>query len=184
MKKLPAKKLGYFKENVPVEIVGLHVEYGVYIDGNFKGIRYYDINKEARMYLLNKIIPKKFRNDFNVTLMFINHDTIVPHTDSNIEMVINLYIQTSEGTTHFWEPHKNYGTVKLANQTTGAIYYPDQLDHIYSFIAKNYEIWALDIKQVHSVTGSNDMRIAFCFQSRNLKYNDFIEGIKDNTKNI
>lgn len=173
----PAIKLGYLKENIPVNITTLKVNFGYYLDNQFKGIAYYNINNEAKEYLLNKIIPSKFKNDFDIYLMFINYDSILPHIDNDIEMVINFYIQSSDGITHFWNPHENHDKLKLNNQTSGSIFNPEQLNHIYSFSAKNYEIWALDVTKVHSVTGTNDTRIAFCFQSKTLKYEDFIKQI-------
>ena len=90
-------------------------------------------------------------------------------------MVINFYIQSSDGITHFWEPHENHDKLKLDNQTSGSIFNPEQLNHIYSFNAQNYEIWALNVTKVHSVARTTDTRIAFCFQSKTLKYEDFIK---------
>lgn len=168
---IPAKKLGSLNvskiKHVPITIMGLLNEYGVYKDGEFYGIRYYKINKEAEDFLKKQILSNDLSGKFNMYLMLINYDDIYPHTDSDIETVINYYIKTSNAITHFWKlKDNNSKSLKISNQTDGSVYPIESLDHCFDFKAKDNDIWLLNVKEIHSVVGSNDLRVAFCFQSK------------------
>ena len=167
----PAKKLGSLNvskiKHIPIKILSLRNEYGVYKDGEFYGIRYYKINKESEYLLKKKILSDDLSGKFDMYLMFINYDNIYPHTDSNIETVINYYIKTSNAITHFWKlKDDNPKSLKISNQTDGCVYPIESLEHCFEFKAKDNDLWLLNIKEIHSVVGSSDLRIAFCFQSK------------------
>lgn len=175
---IPAKKLGYIdisNVNKQLNITKLQVEYGKYIDNVFNGIRYYGIDDESTAYLLKKFLPLSLQSHFNVLLMIINYDNILPHTDSDISTVINYYIKGSDAITHFWKlkPNMQNKALKLENQTDGSIYNVDDLEHNYSFKAKDNEFWILNVKEIHSVLGAKNTRMAFCFQSQ-LSYNEVL----------
>jgi hypothetical protein len=168
----PAIKIGRLNvsqiTHIPMQITDLRNEYGVYKDETFYGIRYYKINKEAEDELKKEILPSHLLKNFDMYIMLINYDNILPHIDSDIETVINYYIKTSDATTHFWKLKENTNATsfKISNQTDGCIYSMDNLEHIFEFDAKDGDIWMLNVKEIHSVIGSNDLRIAFCFQSK------------------
>ena len=73
----------------------------------------------------------------------------------------------------------NSKSIKVDNQTNGAVYNPDELDEIDSFTAKPYEAWILNVKKPHSVTSpSNGIRSAYCIQTSHFSYNDLKKMIK------
>lgn len=70
---------------------------------------------------------------------------------------------------------------KLPNQTDGSIFSPASLERVECMKANNNDVWLLDVKQIHSVEGTqpNQARIAICFQSNQISY-DFFSNIKIN----
>ena len=157
----------------------LTTSYGKTIDGEFIGIRYYDIPLDVSNDILKRIIPDKYRGYFNVCWFEINNDYIPPHIDSDINTVINIYVQTNTATTVFYNTRSNSKSIKVDNQTNGAVYNPDELDEIDSFTAKPYEAWILNVKKPHSVTSpSNGIRSAYCIQTSHFSYNDLKNLIK------
>lgn len=169
----PARKLGNLRlseiSHIPVNLDKIHTEFGVYDNGQFYGIRYYTIDENLIHHLKKRVLPEHLYDKFDVLLMFISYDTILPHTDSDIKTVINYYIKTSDAVTHFWKlksDKEDANTVQITNQTDGAIYPYEKLEHIYQFQAKDNDLWLLNVKQIHSVSDANDTRLAYCFQSR------------------
>jgi hypothetical protein len=174
----PAKKLGFMhlsEMNKHVKITRLRNEYGVYKDDIFYGIRYYEIDNESKHYLYKKFLPINLYGKFDILLMIINYHDILPHTDSDVKTVINYYIKGANAVTHFWKlkPDIIDNKLKMDNQTDGSIYDLNTLKHNYSFKAKNNEYWILNVKEIHSVVGAKDIRLAFCFQSE-LPYNEVL----------
>lgn len=169
----PAKKLGNLRlseiSHIPVNLDKIHTEFGIYDNGQFYGIRYYTIDENLIHHLKKRVLPDHLYDKFDVLLMFISYDTILPHTDSDIKTVINYYIKTSDAVTHFWKlksDKEDVNTLQITNQTDGAIYPYEKLEHIYQFQAKDNDLWLLNVKQIHSVSDANDTRLAYCFQSR------------------
>ena len=66
------------------------VRYGGTIGGQFYGYTTYKIDIKTSNTLL-KIIPKKYRQDFEPALISINIENVIPHTDTSIKAVINFY---------------------------------------------------------------------------------------------
>lgn len=143
-----------------------------------KGIQYKmiwspDIEK------LYSIIPKRFWKDFHISEMKIDC-AVPPHTDTEIVTSINFYIQTEGCKTVFHKPKVNDPrTLKMESQTNGRIYYPEDLVEVGSFVAKDFEIWVLDVTQVHSVTGDVTLRKAITLGTFVHKYDDVIEMLKE-----
>lgn len=169
----PAKKLGNLAiseiSNIPVNIGQLKNEFGIYKDDTFYGIRYYTLDQNLIHFLKTKVLPVHLYDKFDILLMLISYDNILPHTDSDIRTVINYYVKTSDAVTHFWKLKSDDGqdnTIKINNQTDGAIYPYEDLDHLYEFKAKDNDLWVLNVKQIHSVSDSKDTRLAYCFQSK------------------
>ena len=152
-------------------------KYGKTINGEFIGVSYYDIPIDISNNILKLIIPEKYRRYFNVCWLEINNDYIPPHIDSDINAVVNIYIQTKGATTILYETPHLSKPIKVDNQTDGAVYNPDDLDEIDRFKAKSYEAWILDVKKPHSVicvrNGNEDkIRSAYCIQTSYFSYND------------
>lgn len=98
-----------------------------------------------------KILPKKYWEDFHLTVMTINRG-IPPHTDSDILTTINFYLDTDGCDTVYYEPLvENLDTFQIKNQTNGFIYKNEQLKEVARFSAKPMEVWVLDVKKIHSV---------------------------------
>jgi hypothetical protein len=149
------------------------IDYGTHVNGKFIGISYFSIDPQLENHIIQTIIPTHYQHLFNVLLMEINSDYIPPHTDSYINCVINIYIDTNDATTIFHLPKKNYQnkSFKIKNQTDGNIFDKNSLEKICSFKAKPNDIWLLNVKLPHSVISKNttDLRIAYSIQT-NMDY--------------
>jgi len=186
----PAKKIGYIDVTIldkKLKITSIRNEHGIYKDNKFYGIRYYNLDEGDSNYVLENLLPKDLHDKFDVFLMIINHENIIPHTDSDYKTVINYYIKSSEGVTSFWKLKNEDQThnvgIKLDSQTDGRIYKFNDLNCVYNFKAKDNELWILNVKEIHSVFGAKDERIAFSFASK-LDYIDvlkYFDNLKTNS---
>lgn len=128
---------------------------------------------------LMSIIPKRYWNDFHLTLMTINHP-IPPHTDTEIITTINFYMETGGAKTVFYEPIVDSPRItQIKNQTDGFIYFKEDLKEVDSFVAKDFEIWVLDVKKIHSVEGDIKLRTAVTLGTFNRTYSDVMEMLKE-----
>lgn len=156
------------------------VRYGGTIGGKFYGYTTYKIDDKTSNKLL-EIIPKKYRKDFEPSLISINIENVVPHIDNEIKASINFYVDTADGVTSF---HKVKAGItpyieKLPNQTDGALYQEKDLDTIGKFKANYGDIYVLDVKQIHSVKCKPDaIRTAYCLKSYTHSYNDVLNIVK------
>lgn len=124
-------------------------------EGNERGT-YYDRIWSPDQEKFFSVIPKRYWNDFHLTLITVNH-YLPPHVDSNIVSTINFYFQPQRCKTSFYK--LNVETPKgyyLTNQTDGHCYYPEELDEVGSFIAEPGDAYLLDIKQIHGVLPLDD----------------------------
>ncbi len=173
-----AKKLDHLKEFIDNNLSNrfdsysdenIKIRYGFTVDGIFHGIAYYYVPNEVKTILLNYFF--KDPSDYDVVLMIINHQIIHPHTDSGTSATINIYLETGNAITRFYEK-KNPDSVeyKITNQTDGSIYKFEDLSETFSFKAEPYDAWLLDVSKIHSVEmppdDSNKIRIAYCISSK------------------
>jgi hypothetical protein len=109
---------------------------------------------------------------------------IPPHTDTEIITSINFYLQTEGCTTTFYKPKVDViKTVQIENQTNGHIYFEGDLIEVDSFVAKDMEIWLLDVSQIHGVKGEFNLRKAITLGTFVHKYKDVVEMLKE-TNNV
>jgi hypothetical protein len=156
------------------------VRYGGTVGGKFYGYTTYKIDVKTSNTLL-KIIPKKYRKDFEPALISINIENVIPHTDTGIKATINFYVDTAEGITSFHKIKDGIAPYieKLPNQTDGALYQEKDLDVIGRFKADYGDIYVLDVKQIHSVKCKpNAIRTAYCLKSYTHSYDDVIKIVK------
>ena len=147
-------------------------------DENGRGIDYKKVwSPEAEK--IYGILPKKYWQDFHLTIMTI--DCIIPpHTDTEIITSINFYLQTEGCKTIFYKPKNNdLKTIQVKNQTNGHIYFEEDLIEVDSFIAKDFEIWLLDVTQIHGVQGNFNLRKALTLGTFIHKYEDVLKMIKE-----
>lgn len=156
-------------------------KFGKTFEGKFHGIAYYDVDANTNKQLLYTL-PEPLRKYFKTTLMIINIPEVPPHIDNEIKLVINYYIKTARATTTFYNIATSKPNIeKLPNQTDGAILDPNDLTPIGNFTANAGEVWALDVKRPHSVSCSKtEDRIAYCVQTYDIGFNDFVEILKEN----
>jgi hypothetical protein len=146
----------------------LKVSYG----SKEKGLQYFNVDN--KLHNLFNIIKEPFRNLFHLTFLEINAGVIPPHTDNNIKVSINFYIETNNCETTFYSlKDKNCQGIKSANQTNGRFYSLNDLNKEESFIAKNNDVYILNVTKPHGVislenTGKN--RTALCLQSPFLSF--------------
>ena len=154
------------------DITGSRIKYGETIDGQFRGIEYFNIEHHDKKSLL-RLVPSKYREEFCLTLMKIN-TIIPPHTDSGILTTINFYIETDNCITQFYkfngEPKKH----QIENQDTGYIFDEDDLIKTKSFVAKKYDVYILDVSQPHSVKpiGEIKERLGLSLATNTYNYDD------------
>jgi hypothetical protein len=143
--------------NLPVDnpvVTGdkIWYSYGVETDKDgFNGIRFTtgDIHPTL-MAAVWDLIPERYRNRFDVSLMHINR-TILPHTDSDVTTVINIYIKAGGYITGFNRPIAGAPCMKMEEQTDGVTYlFPDTTE-VCNFVAQDGDAYVLDVTQLHSV---------------------------------
>ena len=147
----------------PIDVV----KYGIEKDGKFEGIAYKNciISHKMTASLLNHI-PIKMRHMFVPLHMHINRD-IIPHIDSGVCTVVNLYLKAGGYTTDFNKPKDGAEPFKLPNQTTGCAYQFEDVDTIASFVAEDGDAYILDVTKLHSVhSGSDKDRIAVALSTK------------------
>lgn len=150
-----------------------------FVSDDKKGIDYKMIwSPEAKE--IYSVIPKRYWNDFHLTLMTINRD-IPPHTDTGIITSINFYIESGGNPkTVFYEPAVDKPrTTQVNNQTDGYIFFKEDLKEVGSFVTKDFDIWVLDVKKIHSVEGNVSLRKAVTLGTFCHKYDDVIEMLKE-----
>ena len=87
------------------------------------------------------------------------NDIVPPHTDSGINSTINIYLDTGDCTTQFYEfGTDNPKTKQVGGQSDGFIYDENDLIKTNSFNAKPYEAWLLDVTKPHSVKPGKDFK--------------------------
>jgi hypothetical protein len=144
-----------------------------------KGIDYKKIWSPEADKIYN-ILPKKYWPDFHLTVMTIDCE-VPPHTDTEILTSINFYFQTENCRTVFYKTKVDSPrTAQIENQTNGYIYFEDDLEEVGSFVAKDFEIWVLDVTQIHSVKGNFNLRKAITLGSFKHNYSDTIKILKEN----
>ena len=147
-------------------------------DENGRGIDYKKVwSPEAEK--IYGILPKKYWQDFHLTIMTI--DCIIPpHTDTEIITSINFYLQTEGCRTVFYKPKNNdLKTIQVKNQTNGHIYFEEDLIEVDSFIAKDFEVWLLDVTKIHGVQGDFNLRKALTLGTFVHKYEDVLNMLKE-----
>jgi len=125
--------------------------FGVYEDGEFKGI-HYQYAEAPEFDIFYRVIPNEIRHHFCLSVMIINTE-VPPHTDSGIKAALNLYIKPDNCITEFYEIKKNIDPAvhQIGNQTDGYMYQECDLDFVGCFVAKPADIWLLDVSKPHSV---------------------------------
>jgi hypothetical protein len=121
------------------------------------------------------VIPERYRNHFNLFVMKIS-GFIPAHTDSEIASTINFYVKPDNCITNFYNINEATFNIKrtqqVENQTNGRIFMPNQLILSDSFVAKQDEVWLLDVTKPHSVSSLKEGifppidRVAIVLQSQ------------------
>lgn len=159
---------------------GRKIEYGMDTPFGFAGIKYSYINTKDENDLL-EVIPESYRDNCTLSLMELNYK-IPPHTDSNIEAIINFYIKTDRCVTQFYYPKEDASTTKIANQTDGAIFHEGHLKKSVRFMAHPGDAYLLDVSKPHSVypmeAGLPD-RKAICLQILYKSFDEAVEMLKE-----
>lgn len=174
------KKICNKKLDLPLKQNLLLNQYGITLGDKFFGVGYYDVETSVEKKLLKTFIHPSVRKHFQIALMVINHSYIPPHIDNDLKMVMNLYMKTANATTYFWRPKKDVvTTLKLEMQSDGRLFKEEELECVGSFKAEMNDLWMLDVSKIHSVRCESDesqeaLRVAFCFQSTTLSYQDIM----------
>ena len=129
---------------------GKKIEYGLDTPIGFMGIKYSYVHTTNDEDLL-QVIPENHRDRCTLSLMELNYQ-IPPHTDSDIEAIVNFYIKTDKCITQFYyPPPATTETTKIDNQTDGAIFHEGHLKKAVRFMAQPGDAYLLDVSKPHSV---------------------------------
>jgi hypothetical protein len=143
------KKLKHnFKPN-RYDILNSRIKFGDYVEGEFKGIEYFNVYYPDS-FSLYKFIPPQYWENFCMTLMKIN-TVIPPHTDTGINVTINFYLQTDDCVTQFYKFKEQPKKYQIKNQTNGFIFEESNLEPAGKFISEKNQVYVLDVTQPHSV---------------------------------
>jgi hypothetical protein len=153
----------------PFDIIGSRIRFGEQVNGQFKGIEYFNINHSNTNSLFS-VVPNQYRENFCLTLMKIN-TIIPPHTDTGILVTINFYIETDNCITQLYKFKGEPKKYQIENQKEGFIFDENDLEKTKSFIAEQYDAWVLDVGQPHSVSGGSN-RMAFSLATNTYTYDD------------
>jgi len=160
-------------EGLPCSMDTLRGSYGIEdLDGKFSGIAYYKVDINTSKKLIDELIPLEYKEQFKVSLMVINSKHIPPHKDEGLTMVVNYYVETSDATTSFWEYKGNENPFKLSE---AKIYNKKNLVFKENFKAQENDVWAVKVSDIHSVDSLGERRIAYCFQSESVIFEDFVK---------
>jgi hypothetical protein len=120
-------------------------------EDGFKGIRFTtgDIHPTLEAAVWD-LIPERYRKHFNISLMHINR-TILPHTDSDVTTVINIYVNAGDYITGFNRPIAGAPCMKLPEQTDGLTWLFGDTQEVCSFVAQDGDAYVLDVTHPHSV---------------------------------
>lgn len=160
---------------------GKKIEYGLDTPIGFMGIKYSYVHTTSDEELL-RVIPEKHRDNCTLSLMELNYQ-IPPHTDSDIEAIVNFYIKTDECITQFYyPPPASVEATQIGNQTDGAIFHEGHLKKSVRFMAYPGDAYLLDVSKPHSVIptqpGLTD-RKCICLQILYKSFDQAVEMLKE-----
>ena len=156
------------------------IQFGKEVNGKFYGYTTYKVDEEVGNKLL-ELIPEKYRDAFEPSLISMNIEDVVPHVDNEIKASINFYIDTADGVTRFHRIKPGVYPIieQLPNQTDGALFKEEDLDVVDSFKAEYGDIYVLDIKQIHSVKCKpNALRTAYCLKTYKYSFDEVLDILK------
>ena len=156
-------------------------ELKTFTDLNEKGIHYKKVwsPEQEKIY---DILPKNVWKDFHMSLMTIDRE-IPPHTDSDINVSINFYIETDNCRTVYYEPKNDeLNLFQIKNQTDGHIYNKNELKEVGSFVAQPMEIWILNVKKIHGVESVKEepLRKALTLGTKKYNYDEVYDMLQQN----
>lgn len=156
---------------------GKKIEYGIDTPIGFMGIQYSYMHTTSDEELL-QVVPKEYRSQCTFSLMELNYQ-IPPHTDSDIEAIINFYIKTDDCITQFYyPPDDDIPRQQIGNQTDGTIFHEGYLKKSVRFMAQPGDAYLLDVSKPHSVVPTNSGmtdRKCVCLQ---ILHKSFDEAVK------
>lgn len=142
-------KLNHNHNISDVGLVDLREQYGMVIDGVWRGLKYWSVSEEFVNKVSEYIPPNK---DFIVRLMVINNHYIPPHIDDGPVAALNFYIDTDAQNTIFYEnTDVEKQTIDAHATERGGFWNEKDLTPISSFCAEPSDIYLLDISKIHSV---------------------------------
>lgn len=160
------------------EPISTQSQFGIKVNGEFKGIHYQYAHSPEFVKIID-LIPLENQRHFCLSAMIIN-TVIPPHTDSDIKAAINVYIQTDNCITQFYDMGPVTNTYQIDSQTNGLIFDENDLIKSAGFIAKPNEVWILDVTKPHSVQplSSFTERVAITLATNEYTYDEVCDLLK------
>jgi hypothetical protein len=134
-------------------------------------INYYDVVLKAGDAL--QVIPERYRKDFCLSFMQIAGE-VPPHTDSEIKVTINFYVDPGSYMTKFFRVKEGATIHQIENQTNGVLFDKKDLTHCGTFIANEGDAWLLDVTYPHAVEAIKGVtrRSAICLATDKYSYDE------------
>ena len=141
------------------------IRYGRDTSDGFQGIKYNDCGPviTGLAPILDRI-PIQHHAKFIPLYMTINRD-VIPHIDSGVNTVINIYLKAGGYMTDFNKPKEGRKPFKMENQTNGECYHFDDVDLIDRFVAANGHVYVMDVTKLHSVHSGTGTREALALST-------------------
>ena len=141
------------------------------------------------------VIPKRYWDDFVLTIMTINH-VLLPHRDNDLISTINFYVKAGKCKTAFykekpgaqiWQPEnvitrpKSKLEVDTEVKLVKAVYDVEDVEEIDNFIAKDGDAWLLDVNEIHNVVPLEEFteRRAIALRTKKYSYIEVYDMLKE-----
>lgn len=157
------------------EVLDKRIEFK--LDAQGRCIQYFNVSSRYIDNFIARLGP--YSSHFHTS--YVNVETAVPpHTDIVDHVSINFYIETGGYQTRFYQGDETSTRQTYADHGDGHVYDMDELDEIGSFVAKPGDVYLLNGKIIHAVTGTDPKPRKFIqVSSKDLEYEQVLDILSD-----
>lgn len=157
------------------EVQGQRIEFR--LDAEGRRIQYFNVVSEY----IDAFIARFGAHSQHFHTSFVHVETAVPpHTDIVDRVSFNFYIETGDYQTRFYRGDDSMTKQTYADHGDGHVYNLDELEELASFVAVPGDVYLLDGKCIHAVTGEGHQTRKFIqVSSTDLEYEQVL-GMLDN----
>lgn len=147
------------------------------LDAQGRRIQYFNVVSEY----IDDFIAQFGAHSQHFHTSFVHIETAVPpHTDIVDRVSFNFYIETGDYQTRFYRGTDSMTKQTYADHGDGHVYNPDELEELASFVAEPGDVYLLDGKCIHAVTGAGHLPRKFIqVSSTDLEYEQVLGMLDD-----